>query len=95
MSGYTVGEIVVWLLLAAGLGFALGWVARELLLRSQRELSDVRPTIPAARLLEEAAVEESPVEHPPVKKAATKKAPAKKAAPRVPRAAPSEPPDNT
>ena len=35
MSGYTIGEIAVWLLLAALLGFALGWMCRELLLRSR------------------------------------------------------------
>jgi predicted flap endonuclease-1-like 5' DNA nuclease len=31
MSLYTVGEIVVWMLLAAVLGFALGWLLRGLL----------------------------------------------------------------
>ncbi|MDX6278387.1 MAG: hypothetical protein QOJ72_2515, partial [Nocardioidaceae bacterium] len=35
MSGYTIGEIVVWLVLAAVLGFALGWLLRELKCRSQ------------------------------------------------------------
>ena len=30
MSGYTIGEIVVWLLLAAILGFILGWLLRQL-----------------------------------------------------------------
>lgn len=35
MSGYTIGEIAVWLVLAAALGFALGWLTRELLLRSR------------------------------------------------------------
>jgi hypothetical protein len=28
MSGYTIGEIVVWLVLAAILGFVLGWLVR-------------------------------------------------------------------
>ena len=36
MSSYTIGEIVVWLLLTALLAFALGWMSRELLLRSRR-----------------------------------------------------------
>lgn len=35
MSGYTIGEIALWLVVAAGLGFALGWMARELVLRSR------------------------------------------------------------
>lgn len=30
MSAYTLGEIVVWLLLAATVGFGLGWLARTL-----------------------------------------------------------------
>jgi hypothetical protein len=29
MSGYTIGEIIVWLLLAAILGFVLGWLLRQ------------------------------------------------------------------
>lgn len=33
MSWFTVGEIVVWLLVAAVLGFALGWLVRGLLQR--------------------------------------------------------------
>jgi predicted flap endonuclease-1-like 5' DNA nuclease len=33
MSWYTAGEIVVWMLLAAVLGFALGWLLRGLLAR--------------------------------------------------------------
>jgi hypothetical protein len=33
MSGYTIGEIVVWLVAAAALGFVLGWLSRELRLR--------------------------------------------------------------
>lgn len=35
MSGYTIGEIALWIVVAAGLGFALGWMARELVLRSR------------------------------------------------------------
>ncbi|MCW2830022.1 MAG: hypothetical protein JWP31_714 [Aeromicrobium sp.] len=30
MSGYTIGEIGVWLVLAASLGFVLGWLVRDL-----------------------------------------------------------------
>lgn len=33
MSGYTIGEILIWLVSAAVLGFALGWLSRELVLR--------------------------------------------------------------
>jgi outer membrane biosynthesis protein TonB len=35
VSGYTIGEIGVWLLLAAALGFVLGWLVRELVLRTR------------------------------------------------------------
>ncbi|MFC5677837.1 hypothetical protein [Aeromicrobium endophyticum] len=35
VSGYTIGEIAVWLLLAAALGFVLGWLVRELVLRTR------------------------------------------------------------
>lgn len=35
MSGYTIGEIGVWLTLAAALGFVLGWLVRELVLRGR------------------------------------------------------------
>lgn len=35
MSGYTIGEIVGWLLLTAVLAFALGWLSRELVLRTR------------------------------------------------------------
>ncbi|MET0953427.1 MAG: hypothetical protein ABWX57_09075 [Aeromicrobium sp.] len=37
MSTYTVGEIVAWLAVTAILGFVLGWLARELALRSRAE----------------------------------------------------------
>lgn len=44
MSSYTIGEIAVWLLLAAVLGFALGWLTRELLLRARPLAAEpVRP----------------------------------------------------
>ena len=78
MSAYTIGEIVIWLVLAAALGFALGWIARELLLRarsSSRATPDVRPTVAVAE-----PEQEAPVEKPVAKKAPAKKAPAKKAA---------------
>lgn len=35
VSGYTIGEIAIWLLLAASLGFVLGWLVRELVLRTR------------------------------------------------------------
>jgi hypothetical protein len=35
VSGYTIGEIAVWMLLAAALGFVLGWLVRELVLRTR------------------------------------------------------------
>lgn len=38
MSGYTIGEIIVWLLLAAILGFVLGWLLRTL--KCQRQHGD-------------------------------------------------------
>ena len=75
MSGYTIGEIVIWLVVAAALGFGLGWIARELLLRARsraHDVSDVRPPVPVAE-------PEAPVDEPVVKKAPAKKAPAKKA----------------
>ena len=82
MSGYTIGEIVVWLVLAAVLGFALGWIARELLLRSHEPPSTlaVRPAADAAPVAQPEPVAEAPVKKAPAKKAAAKKTPAKKAA---------------
>lgn len=35
MSTYTIGEIAIWLLLAAAVGFVLGWLVRELVLRTR------------------------------------------------------------
>ena len=35
VSGYTIGEITIWLVLAAALGFVLGWLVRELVLRTR------------------------------------------------------------
>ena len=82
MSGYTLGEIVVWLVLAAILGFALGWIARELLLCSQQPPSTraARPAVDAAPAAQAEPVEETPVKKAPAKEAAVKRAPAKKAA---------------
>lgn len=37
MSSYTIGEIVVWLLLTAVIGFVLGWLVRELQMRAGRQ----------------------------------------------------------
>ena len=82
MSGYTIGEIVIWLVVAAALGFGLGWIARELLLRARsraHDVSDARPPAPVAEPEPEAPVEESVVKKAPAKKAPAKKAPAKKA----------------
>ena len=45
MSLYTVGEIVLWLLIAAGLGFLLGWLLRGMLRPPRRE--EVAPVRPA------------------------------------------------
>lgn len=49
VSGYTIGEIALWLVVAAGLGFALGWMARELVLRSRPRAaaSEQVPAVPA------------------------------------------------
>lgn len=67
MSGYTIGEIIVWLILAAILGFILGWLLRSLKCRSQH--SGVTTASASA-----------PVKAPaPVKAAASNPAPAKAA----------------
>jgi DNA-binding protein HU-beta len=89
VSGYTIGEIVIWLLLAAGLGFALGWVAKELVLRTRSgaDTSEVRPPVtepepePAATD-ETTAVKKPPARKTPAKKTAAKKTAAKKTAAR-------------
>ena len=49
VSGYTIGEIALWLVVAAGLGFALGWMARELVLRSRPRAAapEQVPAVPA------------------------------------------------
>jgi hypothetical protein len=83
MSGYTIGEIVIWLVLAATLGFALGWIARELLLQAKsraHKASAVRSSVAVAGPEPEAPADKPVVKKAPVKKAAAKKAPAKKAA---------------
>jgi hypothetical protein len=46
MSGYTIGEITVWLLLTAVLAFALGWMSRELVLRSRPHEPPAEPPKP-------------------------------------------------
>ena len=85
MSGYTIGEIVIWLVLAAVLGFGLGWIARELLLRARsraHDVSDVRPPAPVAEPnapVDEPVVKKAPAKKAPVKKTAAKKTAAKKA----------------
>ena len=44
MSWYTAGEIVVWLLIAALLGFVLGWLLRGIL-RAPRRAAPVPPPV--------------------------------------------------
>jgi hypothetical protein len=48
MSSYTIGEIGVWLLLTAVLAFALGWMSRELMVRSRSADSRIAAPAPAA-----------------------------------------------
>lgn len=93
MSGYTVGEITVWLVLAAVVGFALGWLLSELRCRASHS---ARPVADPAALR---VVTESP---PPAKKSAAKKtavrtAPAKTASTRSDpsRTTPPEPPESS
>lgn len=75
MSGYTIGEILVWLVSAAVLGFVLGWLSRELAVRRRArpaaDVVDARPSVPepagepvtvAPDPVAAAAVEEGP--HP-------------------------------
>ena len=51
MSLYTAGEIVVWLLIAAALGFLLGWLLRGILRppRRRRATTTASPAAPPAR----------------------------------------------
>src|SRR5689334_20999948 len=89
MSTYTIGEIVVWLLLAAGLGFVLGWVARELRLRRGDGVPAAIPPAPQSEPVEEPpAADQAPAKKAAVKAPATKpaatKAPAKAAAKKAP-----------
>ena len=85
MSGYTIGEIVIWLLLASVLGFTLGWIGRELLLRAKQRSAGapvVRPLLQTAEPAEPAPPAETPAaKKAPAKKTAAKKAAAKKATP--------------
>ena len=46
MSGYTIGEIAAWLLLAGLLGFVLGWLVRELQVRARRARTPDASVIP-------------------------------------------------
>ena len=92
MSEYTIGEIVVWLLLAAALGFVLGWIMRELFLRAGRGPADATGVRAPVRVPDPAAptgpAEQAPAQAPPralakktpAKKTPAKKTPAKKAA---------------
>ena len=58
MSGYTIGEIAVWLVLAAVLGFVLGWLVRELQHRaSRRRDTPVVETPPVAETRREPSPE--------------------------------------
>jgi electron transfer flavoprotein alpha/beta subunit len=77
MSGYTIGEIVVWLLLAAALGFGLGWLLRELKYRSERGVAS--PVVAAVTEPRAEPTAESPAKKAPAKKIPAKKTPAKKA----------------
>jgi hypothetical protein len=65
MSGYTIGEIAGWLTIAAVLGFVLGWLARELVLRASRRTRGESPANKAAA----------------AKKAPARKAPARRVPP--------------
>jgi len=64
MSSYTIGEIVVWLLLTALLAFALGWMSRELLLRSRRPAPAEPAAEPAVAPAVAPAVEPEPEPKP-------------------------------
>ncbi|MBC7633625.1 hypothetical protein [Aeromicrobium sp.] len=91
---FTVGEIIIWLVLASALGFALGWLMREQRFRAtsltakvpdavaEPPGSDDEPTSPPQ--------ESVPAEEPalakkaaPKKRAAPKKAPVRTAAPTI------------
>lgn len=83
VSAYTIGEITVWLLLTAVLGFALGWLSRELVARSHRRPVDQAeapsappsaraPAAPAPAAVPTPATSPAPVPAPaPVTPAAT------------------------
>lgn len=62
MSGYTIGEILLWLLLAAVLGFVLGWLSRELAHRRQKALVVPVVVVPSPEPEPEPSVEPGP--HP-------------------------------
>ncbi|MFI5427680.1 hypothetical protein [Aeromicrobium sp. UC242_57] len=70
MSAYTLGEIAVWLVLAAVLGFVLGWLAREIQVRAGRrsaapEVQPAKPAEPAAPAAPEETMESQPAEPEP------------------------------
>ena len=104
MSGYTIGEIIIWLLLATALGFALGWIARELVARRKPGPTStvvvpppVQAAEPARSPAKKAAAKKAPAKKAPAKKATARKAPAKKAAKKTPakKTTPPNKPDNT
>ncbi len=61
MSWFTVGEITIWLALAAGLGVLLGWLLHEIWNRSRT--AEVAPTaLESEPIIEPTASPEPPVE---------------------------------
>jgi len=60
VSGYTIGEIAIWLVLTAVLAFALGWMSRELVLRSRQRSTTVAPPDLVARPVAKPAPERAP-----------------------------------
>ncbi|MCW2839754.1 MAG: hypothetical protein JWR55_1237 [Aeromicrobium sp.] len=72
MSGYTIGEILIWLVAAAVLGFLLGWLCRELVGRRRRPAAPVaEPAVqsmvePVAEPLAEPVVPATPRPEPVV-----------------------------
>jgi hypothetical protein len=64
MSGYTIGEIAIWLLLAAALGFVLGWLVRELVLRTRPTATPTLAVAPEPTPEPERAPEPTPEPEP-------------------------------
>ena len=73
MSTYTIGEIAIWLILAAVLGFALGWLVRELTARRHVATVPVPDRAPAPS--EPAAAKPEPSKPEPSKPEPSKPAP--------------------